>query len=181
MTPQQRFLTILAHAWQHSAFYRQIYTAHGIRERDLPFVQLEDLPVVFKADLMERFDDAVTDPRLRKQPLETWVQQDTNPLSLYLDEYIVLHSSGGAAIYSYIPYTLSAWRFITATVAPRLLPLDQHTPAPMRSAFYFGPEGHFASTTNASLASRSAHQVLHVSLGDPVEEVWARLNAFHLD
>ena len=49
---------------------------------------------------------------------------------------------------------------------------------PVSSAFFFTTEGHYAGSTNASLASHSAHDVLRLSVFDPVEEIWARLNAF---
>jgi amino acid adenylation domain-containing protein len=178
MTPEQNFRELLAHAWTHSPFYRRLYTQCGIREQDLPYIPLQDLPVVSKSDVMVRFDEAVTDPRLRLEPLKSWLEQDANPLSLYLDEYVVIHSSGGSSMRSIVPCTPRTWQLITTTAAPDILPVDSGPHAPMRSAFYFVSAGHFASSTNASLASHSAHQVLWLSMLDPLEEVWAKLNAF---
>jgi phenylacetate-coenzyme A ligase PaaK-like adenylate-forming protein len=106
MTPARRFRQLLAYAWAQSPLYREIYAAHGIRERDLPHVALHDLPVVSKSDVMVRFDEAVTDSRLRLAQLEGWLQQDANPRRLYMDEYVVIHSSGGSAIHSIVPCTL---------------------------------------------------------------------------
>jgi hypothetical protein len=54
---------------------------------------------------MVRFDEAVTDPRLRVSALERWVAQDANPLNLYLDEYIIVYSTAPSKIRSYVPYT----------------------------------------------------------------------------
>ena len=178
MTPEQSFRELLAHAWTHSPLYRRIYTQYGIREQDLPHVALQDLPVVSKSDVMVHFDEAVTDLRLRLEPLKIWLEQDANPLNLYLDEYVVIHSSGGSSIRSIVPCTPKTWQLMTTTAAPDLLPMPPDTQAPMRSAFYFVSAGHFASSTNASLASHSAHQVLWLTMLDPLEEVWAKLNAF---
>jgi amino acid adenylation domain-containing protein len=175
---RRRLGEVLAHTWDRSPFYRELYAAHGIRQRDLSHVALEDLPVVSKADLMVRFHEAVTDPRLRGGAMERWALQDTDPLNLYLDEYIIVYSSGGSKIKSYVPYTRETWRYMTATAAPLLLPLGQGMDAPLRSAFFFKTGGHFAGATNASLASHSAHEVLRLCVLDPVEEVCARLNAF---
>ncbi|HET7199925.1 MAG TPA: AMP-binding protein [Burkholderiales bacterium] len=176
--PERRLRELLVRAWNHSRFYREVYTREGIRERDLPYIALEQLPVVSKADLMVRFDEAVTDRRLRRSDLKAWFEEDRDPLNLYLNEYIVIHSSGGSRIYSYVPYTRKAWRYLTATAASRLLPLAQDMGRPLRSAFFMRSEGHFVGPTSISLASQAAHDVLRVSIFDPVEEIWARLNAF---
>src|SRR5258708_39094819 len=96
MIPEQRLRELLAGACTRSLFSRGVFIREGIRERDLPYIALEHLPVVSKAVLMVRFDEAVTDRRLRKSDLEAWVAQDADPLHLFLDEYIVVHSSGGS-------------------------------------------------------------------------------------
>jgi amino acid adenylation domain-containing protein len=178
MTSEQNFRKILAHAWTHSPLYRRIYTNCGIREQDLAHVSLEDLPVVSKADIMVNLDEAVTDPRLHLGELKLWLEQDMNPLNLYLDEYVVIHSSGGSSIRSYIPLTPMTWRLMTTTAAPALLPSASETRSAFRSAFFFVPMGHSASSTNTSLASHLAHQVLWLSITDPEEEICAKLNAF---
>ena len=169
---------LLVHAWDRSRFYHEVYSAHGIGRRDLYRIALEDLPVVSKADLMVRFDEAVTDPRLRKSDLEQWLRNDVDPLNLYLDDYIIVHGSGGTKIYSYVPYTREAWNQAMTAAAPLLLPLDRSTPKPLRSAFYFWTAGHYVGATSARFASSSAHEVLSLSVFDPAEEVCARLNAF---
>ena len=56
-------------------------------------VELSALPVLTKAELMERFDDIVSDPRLRRDELLEHlgrIHDDT----LYLGEYRVMTSSG---------------------------------------------------------------------------------------
>jgi len=176
--PELRFRELLAHAWKHSPLYRRIYAQSGIRERDLPHVPLHDLPPVSKSDVMEHFDEAVTDLRLRSEQLKVWLQQDSNPLSLYLDEYIVVHSSGGSRISSIVPCTPRTWRQMTTIAAPDILPVDPDIRVPLRSAFYFSADGHFGGSTNTSFASHAGHEVLQVNVRDPVEEVWAKLNAF---
>jgi amino acid adenylation domain-containing protein len=175
---KRRLGELLEHAWDHSPFYREIYAARGIRREDLSHVALDDLPPVSRADLMVRFDEAVTDPRLRVSALERWVEQDANPLNLYLDEYIIVYSTAPSKIRSYVPYTRKTWRYMTATAAPMVLPLGHGMEAPLRSAFFFTTAGHFAGATSVSLASHSAHDLLRMSVLDPVEEVCARLNAF---
>lgn len=178
MTSEQHFRQLLIHAWEKSHFYRQIYSGCGIRKEDLPDIPLEELPPVTKLELMGRFDEVVTDQRLRKTDIEAWIRQDTNPLNLYLNEYIIVHSSAGSGTYSYVPFTRQAWRYMTTVAVSFLLPSAVEMKQPVRSAFFFKSEGHFTGVTNVALASRAAHDVLRFSILDPVEEIWAKLNAF---
>ena len=64
---RQRFRTLLAYIWRHSTFYRDYYRSHGIQDDHLADLTPSDLPFMTKATLMEHFDQAVTDPRLRKR------------------------------------------------------------------------------------------------------------------
>ena len=128
-----QFRALLAHAWKHSPLYRRIYTEAGIRERDLPHVPLEDLPVVGKSEVMEHLDDAFTDPRLRSDELKRWLERDSNPRSLYLDEFVVVHSSGGSKIPSIVPYAAGIWRQMTTTAAGKIVPLDPDAPGSGRA------------------------------------------------
>ena len=175
---ERRRRELLAWAWDCSPFYREIYTARGLRRQDLPHVAWEDLPVVSKADLMVRFDEAVTDPRLRKADLESWLKNDFDPLNLYLEKYVIVHGSGGTKIVSYVPYTRETWRRINAAAAPILLPLKDGVARPLRSAFCFWTKGHYVGATSARFASEAAHEALILSVFDPAEEICARLNAF---
>ena len=177
MTTERRLRELLAHAWKHSPLYREIYTREGIRERDLPHIALEHLPVVSKSDLMVRFDEAVTDSRLRRADLEAWVQRDTDPLNLYLDEYIIIHSSAGSPIYSWVPYTRDAWRRMTATAAPSLLPPAQGSSGRCARRFSCTRQGISRARPNQPRLARGPRGAAGVDF-DPVEEIRARLNAF---
>jgi len=64
------FYELLTHVWAHSAFYREYYGDHGIREKDLADLTVADLPFVSKKILMDHFDAAVTNPRIRKNDLQ---------------------------------------------------------------------------------------------------------------
>ena len=59
------FRTLLRTVWQKSAFYREYYFDHGIREHQLAELSVSDLPFITKKILMENFDRVVTDARLR--------------------------------------------------------------------------------------------------------------------
>lgn len=91
---QQSFQALLRHVWRRSSFYRDLYSGSGIREVELEDVTPRDLPLINKKLLMENFDRAVTDLRLRKNDLERWMHENRNPAANYCDDFIVVHSSG---------------------------------------------------------------------------------------
>src|SRR6188474_2738935 len=84
---QERLEALAAHASAHSPYYRE-------RIGGAP-VELAALPVLDKATLMERFDDIVTDPRLRRDELLAYLdglQHD----DLYLGRYRAMTTSGSS-------------------------------------------------------------------------------------
>jgi len=179
MNNEKKFRELLKHAWNYSQFYRKLYANAGITEVDLDEIPLNDIPVVTKSDVMSHFDEVVTDDRLKLDEIKAFFEKDKNPHNFYLGEYILVASSAGSKISSYVPYKLPEWRYFTTEAASSLLSDPISNDKPVRSAFYFTSQGHWVSTTNSSLASRSYHDVLRLSVHDPVEQVWARLNAFN--
>ena len=175
MNREKRFRDILTHAWVYSPLYREIYSSAGIQEVDLKYIQLEDLPVVTKSDLLANFDEAVTDRNLKIKEIENWCRDLEDPLELYLDKYLLLGSSREE---SWIPLTMKNWRLYTTSAVQDLIPEQIIENRPFRSAFYFTSSMNSASSTSVMLASRSAHDVLSLFHTDPMEEVCARLNAF---
>ena len=68
----------------------------GYRER-IPAgpVALESVPVLEKAEMMARFDDLVTDPRLRRDELLEWIATRRRD-ELFEDRYRVMTTSGSS-------------------------------------------------------------------------------------
>jgi phenylacetate-CoA ligase len=176
---QQRTLQgLLQHVWKHSAFYRDYYTSHGIREKDLSNLTTRDLPLLSKQTLMAHFDTAVTDPRLCKQELEQWIQDVRDPRQLYHDDFIVMHSSGSSGDVAIFVYDRRAWPSIGATVAKHLPPPEEGRSGRTRVAAYLASHGHFGGVTSNVLLPKSKYDVLILSLLDTTEHVVERLNAF---
>ena len=65
---QERLDALVRHATEHSHFYRE-----RIGPRRGP-VELSRLPVLDKATMMDRFDEVVTDPRLRRDEAAAHVE-----------------------------------------------------------------------------------------------------------
>ena len=83
-----------------SPFYRERY--RGI---DLAHAPLTDLPAVNKIQLMQRFDEVVTDSALKLQKIERFLAQAA-PDERFLNRFHILQTSGstgqrGVSVYSH--------------------------------------------------------------------------------
>ena len=84
-----RLRTLLRHVTTNSPYYRRRFA--GI---DIERCALSDLPTLSKTEMMENYDDLVTDPRLKKAELSRFVDDTRNLGKLYLGTYGVSHTSG---------------------------------------------------------------------------------------
>jgi len=116
---QQQLRALVAHLWQHSAFYRAYYSSHGIRAQDLPELTIGDLPFLTKSTLMAHFDTAVTDPRLRKAELEHWLEAHPTPHQAFHKDFVVLTTSGSSGTIGIIVYDRPGWHAMNSIMAPR--------------------------------------------------------------
>ena len=97
---QDRLTGLARHAAEHSPFWRE----------RLPNgrVDLSRLPILTKTELMERFDDIVTDRRLRRDELLDHLTQIDDD-ALYLGEFRVMTSSGSSGRKAVFVYDRAAW------------------------------------------------------------------------
>ena len=175
---QRHFHKLLTHVWNRSAFYREYYSSHGVREKSLADMSIGDLPLLPKKLLIANFDRAVTDPRLRRKELEEWFESHRDPNETFCQDMIVVHGSGTSGDFGIYAYDRKAWTIADTTLAGRL-PLPENYPAgKTRVAFYVAANGHFATVSMASSIPKSVYDTLILSLMDPVEQTLQRLNAF---
>lgn len=83
------FRKMLRHASRNSPFYRRKYA--GL---DLHKVMPRDVPVLTKPEMMENFDELVTDRRITKEGLAAFTGDPANFGSYYLNQYSICHTSG---------------------------------------------------------------------------------------
>ena len=57
---RQRFADLIVKTYHSSSFYRDLYSAHGVKPSDLRDVAPADLPIVDKSMIMDNFDAVVT-------------------------------------------------------------------------------------------------------------------------
>jgi amino acid adenylation domain-containing protein len=150
--------------WRTSPFYREFYADHGIRERQLADLTVADLPFLTKQILMENFDRAVTDPRLRREPLERWLARVRDPARSYHEDLVVVHSSGSSGASAIFAYGRTDWNVMNAVMADRLPP-PENAPDPTRLAYVCVTHGHFGGVTTAEQL-RATYDVLIISALD---------------
>jgi len=85
---------LVAHAREHSRFHARRLAGIDVQRVD----DLVQLPVMTKRDLMERFDEVVTDRRLNRALVEEHLAASTAEPRLLLDEYVCLASGGSSGL-----------------------------------------------------------------------------------
>lgn len=172
------FRHFLKKVWRHSDFYRDYYDSHGIREEDLSELRVRDLPFVSKRLLMEHFDRVATDPRLKLNELEHWLDRVRDPRQLFQDDFIVMHSSGSSGTVGIFAYSRIDWQIMNGLMARRLPQPENQGRGKTRVAFYRASHGHFAGVATAVQLPLAIYEPLIVSLMDPVEQVIEQLHRF---
>jgi phenylacetate-coenzyme A ligase PaaK-like adenylate-forming protein len=88
---RNRLVQLLKTAIRDSPFYRE--RLHGLTAEA---VRLDSLPVFSRHELMQRFDDWVTDPELKFANLQAFAADPSRIAEAYLGKYLVWESSGSS-------------------------------------------------------------------------------------
>ena len=167
---QERLQALIRHARGQSAFWRGRIAAGEAR--------LSEIEPTSKSDLMENFDELVTDRRLRLDELLAHLDRIEGD-ELYLDEYRVMTSSGSSGRKAVFVYDRAAWRgplnmFLRRSdwtgATPRLPRL--------RLVMIGGASATHMSRRGAQSLDVGVHRILGLGVTQPVPELVARLNDF---
>ena len=166
----ERLQALLRHARERSAFYRE-------RIPDGP-VALEGLPALEKPEMMERFDDLVCDPRLRRDDLLAWVETRTRD-ELFEDGYRVMTTSGSSGRKGLFVYDREGWAAIAGYMLRISAWQGMRPGIPRRRLALVGGASvtHMSCQGGASLRV-GVHRVLTLPVTAPVDEQVAALNHF---
>lgn len=180
---EERLRALLAHAVQRSPYYRRRFA--GL---DVARCALADLPTLTKAEMMESYDEVVTDPRLKKADLSAFVDDIRNLGKLYLGRYGVSHTSGSQgqpALIVQDQHALSlifAVQFARATrITRRFLPHLGRFINPARMAVMTARPGFYPSAAAFAYIPRylsPMFKVLRLSHSDPMADNIRRLERF---
>jgi phenylacetate-CoA ligase len=172
---QRRLEELVRHAVERSAFYRDHY-----RDIDLDPVDLAALPPVTKSQLMNRFDDWVTDGRLQLADLERHLDGLTRD-ELHLGQYRVLATSGSAGRRAVFVYSRADWLMSLANFArlnERYLDVHPRLPRRLRVAAVGATSPLHISARTSLAASVGINRVLRLDARRPLGDLAAALDTF---
>jgi phenylacetate-coenzyme A ligase PaaK-like adenylate-forming protein len=174
---RDRLDTLVRHAFAASPFYAERFA--GLVGPGP--VELSSLPILDKTTMMDRFDDLVTDRRLRRDRLVAHLDGLDHD-ALLLGEHRVMTTSGSSGSKALFVYDREAWRGIiaqvlihsdTAGVRPRL-------PRLKMAIVGGGAPTHMSRRCAATLAI-GIHKVMALAVTQPIPDLVERLNAFQPD
>lgn len=155
---------------ERSPFYARLH--HGMEG-----APLEELPVVTKAMIMSRFDEVVTDPRLRLASLEAHVATIRGD-DRFAGHYWVSASSGSSGLRTIIPSNAHEWSMIIASYGRanewggvRISPFHKVTMAVVSSRTPFHQSARVASTVSTSMI-----KTLRLDASEPLGGIVAQLS-----
>jgi phenylacetate-CoA ligase len=168
---QERLNDLLGYAAERTPFWRERVPGGG-------HVRLADLPVLTKPELMERFDDIVTDSRLRLDDLLRHLDEIDSDV-LYLGEHRVMTSSGSSGRKAVFVYDRAAWAGILAMFLRRSAWTNTGPRFPrLRFAFIGGGSPTHMSRRGGRTLDVGLHRLCNLSVTQPLPELVARLNDF---
>ena len=177
---QQRLHELVAYACDHSPWLARHYA-------NLPEnFTLTDLPIVYKKDMLENYDDYVTDRNIHMQDVLKYVERPVEDTSLLLGQYSALRTSGSTGnplpmvrddYHNKIHGQMMAQRLMGG-IPPEVLSLKHNRYA---SVIHLA---NGASSYNAFLRTKAAfpevaHNLMGLSCLDSVNHLVEQLNEFH--
>ena len=176
-----RLRAIVAHARARSPFYRERWSG-------LPGApRLEELPPVSKPELMARFDDWLTDPRVTRRAVEAFVANPARAGTFLEGEFAVWTTSGTTGqrgVFVHDRVALGVYDALTVTRTHALTParLPRALGKGLRIAAVVATDGHHVSTSMVNLNRRRfpalARRIRLFSVLTPLAPLVAQLNTF---
>jgi phenylacetate-coenzyme A ligase PaaK-like adenylate-forming protein len=180
---EKRLRALLAHSVKHSPFYRRRFA--GI---DVERCALADLPILTKSEMMEHYDELVTDPRLNKADLSAFVDNPGNLGRMYLGRYGVSHTSGSQGQPALIVQDRDALNLVFAVqfargtkLERRFLPHLGRIVKPARMAVLTVKPGFYPSASAFAYFPsflRPVFKMLPLSFSDPIAKNIRKLESF---
>jgi phenylacetate-coenzyme A ligase PaaK-like adenylate-forming protein len=167
---QERLEALVAHARSRSHYYREHIGAGP--------VELAALPVMDKPTLMERFDDVVTDRRLRRDDLLAHLDGLERD-ELYLGRYRAMTTSGSSGRKGLYVYDRPGWVAIGAAFMRFSAWAGTQPKLPRRRmAMIGGGSPTHMSRRGSAMLSIGVHRMLALPVTMPVPKLVEALNAF---
>lgn len=177
-----KFRDLARYANAHSSWYARIIREHGI---NLDTCIPEDFPVLTKSQVIEHFDELVTDPRLSRQVITDFLSRSKTPGELLFNKYYIIHTSGSSGQLGYFVFSKEDWAAGLAQNPRTAPPRIRRGFRRVRMAYYAATDGHYAGV---SIVSSIKHSILRLfvnvrlyNVNDPLDGIIEDLNSFQPD
>jgi len=176
----QKFRKFVTFIKEHSPFYKRIIAKHHIDPyRCLP----DDFPVMTKRDVIENFNEIVTDQRITREAISNFIQSSKDPLDLFRNQYYVLHGSGTSGEIGFFVYSQNDFaRGMAHGMGLVSFNLQRKR---KRIAFLGATKGHFAGVTMVSISMRLVPKLIFKTktfeINQPIHQIVEQINAFQPD
>lgn len=183
---QSRQLNRLLHyAWEHSSYYRRSFEKAGITEDQLNRLPLSCFPTVDKQDLLEHFDELVTESELKQEDLRLFDSKNQMDRNVYKEQYHLVHSSGSTGKPGYFIYDNPAWNTMLLGITraalwgmsmPQILKLVMKRP---RIVYIAATDGRYggAMAVGDGIDGLGARQ-MYLDINEPLEKWILKLKEF---
>ena len=170
----RKFRRLVAFAQARSPYYRRVIAERNIRlEHCVP----EDFPVLTKQEVVQNFDEIVTDPRVTRARIDAFLTKSQDPQEWLDGKYRVLHTSGTSGVLGYYVFDRGSW-IKGASHAARATPLRLRK----KAAFVAATEGHFAGVSLMLTGNEGTNALFYnvrtFDVGRPLASIIEELNAF---
>lgn len=176
----KKFRSLVSAIALKSPYYRKIIANKGL---DPQKCSPDDFPVLTKQDVIENFDDIVTDRRLTKARLSKFLDTSKCPCDLFDNRYHVLHGSGTSGETSFFVYSKKDFsRGLTQIM--NLVPIRLQRKR-CRIAYLGIAKGHFAGISmvypSMSTLAKSFFITKLFEITQPIQQIVDQLNTFQPD
>lgn len=170
----KKFRRLVSFIKDRSPYYSRVIKEHGI---DPATCVPTDFPVLTKQQVIEHFDEIVTDRTLKRQDITDFLAHSTDPEELFRGRYHVLHTSGTSGTMGYFVFSHESW-IRGACHVVRVAPLRWRH----RTAFVAATRGHFAGTSLMLTGNHGTNNLFYdvrtFDVGQPLTQIIAGLNEF---
>lgn len=177
---RERLKVIVHHAKNNSPYYSEKYS--DIKE-DAP---LQAFPPVNKRELMDRFEDWVTDREIKMDNLQSFIKNSGNIGRDYLGKYLVSTTSGSTGVPAVFLYDKSNLNVLDALAISRAVAykgiMGKLVKGGGRSAAIYATGGHYLGVASVKHKQyknpMKARQFVVLSVLSPLQELVGELNKF---
>jgi putative adenylate-forming enzyme len=176
----KKFRKLVAFIKERSPWYKRIIAQHRIDSyRCLP----DDFPVMTKQDVIENFDEIVTDQTITKKAISDFIESSKNPLDLFRNQYYVLHGSGTSGEIGFFVYSKNDFaRGMAHGIGLVNFNLQIKR---KRIAFLGATTGHFAAVSMVSISMRLVPKLIFKTktfeINRPIHQIVEQINFFQPD